>query len=68
MLSGLDPDDIISTSTQNSLNYSSHIKRVNQGGTKASHKRGQITLGVFPNCRECQKIDSPVLKKPSAVY
>ena len=39
-----------------------------QGGTKASHKRGQITLGVFPNCHECPKIDFPVLKKPSAIY
>ena len=29
---------------------------------KASQKRGQITLGVFPNCHECQKIDFPVLK------
>ena len=25
-------------------------------------------LGVFPNCRECQKIDCPVLKNPSAIY
>ena len=39
-----------------------------QGGTKASHKRGQITLGVFPNCHENQKIDYPVLKIFSAVY
>ena len=23
----------------------------------------RITLGVFPNCRECQKIDCPILKK-----
>ena len=41
---------------------------VDQGLTKARLKRGQMALGVFPNCRECQKIDFPVLKNPSAIY
>ena len=34
-----------------------------QGLTKTWLKRGQMALGVFPNCYECQKIDFPVLKK-----
>ena len=34
-----------------------------QGLTKTWLKRGQMALGVFPNCHECQKIDFPVLKK-----
>ena len=37
-----------------------------QGLTKARLKRDQMALGVFPKCHECQKIDCPVLKKPSA--
>ena len=40
-----------------------------QGLTKAWLKRGQMALGVFPNCHECQKVDFLVLKKkPSAIY
>ena len=41
---------------------------INQGLTKARLKRDQMALGVFPNCHEFQKIDVPVLKKPSAIY
>ena len=34
-----------------------------QGLTKTWLERGQMALGVFPNCHQCQKIDFPVLKK-----
>ena len=34
-----------------------------QGLTKLELERGQMALGVFPNCHECQEIDFPVLKE-----
>ena len=37
-----------------------------QGLTNAVLFCDQMALGVFPKCHECQKIDCPVLKKPSA--
>ena len=40
----------------------------NQAATKARQKRGQITLGVFPNCHECQKLDFPVLIKTFRLF
>ena len=37
-----------------------------QGLTNAVLFCDQMALGVFPKCHKCQKIDCPVLKKPSA--
>ena len=43
-------------------------RRKFQGLTKTWLKRGQMALGVFPNCYECQKIDFPVLKKSLRIF
>ena len=49
-------------------NDHNNIDDSDQGLTKAWLKRDQMALGVFPNSHECQKIEFPVLKKPSASW